>query len=311
MTSPDGITWTSRTSAANNNWQSVTYGNGLFVAVASSGTGNRVMTSPDGITWTSRVSAANQSWYSVTHAGGLFVSVSVTGSTTGVMTSGTFLSAPDAPAQPTVTAGNAEATITVAPGSGSTPASYTVTANPGGRTCTVTGASGTCTITGLTNDQEYTFTATATNTSGTSSPSPASRRVTPSAPRTAADTTTPATTTAATTSGASQQRTVTFKPTVSCNRTVACTTTGTVPTDATRVIQTATLSLLRGARLSTRVTTRCPITTRNAVRRYRCELRLGAGAWVITTKALNGSTVVAETVRRVKLSAPSAEPVTG
>ena len=36
--------WTLRTSAADNDWQSVTYGNGLFVAVASSGTGNRVMT---------------------------------------------------------------------------------------------------------------------------------------------------------------------------------------------------------------------------------------------------------------------------
>jgi hypothetical protein len=46
MTSPDGITWTRQTSAADNYWQSVTYGNGLFVAVAeSSGTGKRVMTS--------------------------------------------------------------------------------------------------------------------------------------------------------------------------------------------------------------------------------------------------------------------------
>jgi hypothetical protein len=47
-------TWTSRNSAADNFWFSVTYGNGLFVAVAQSGTGNRVMTSPDGISWTSR-----------------------------------------------------------------------------------------------------------------------------------------------------------------------------------------------------------------------------------------------------------------
>jgi len=54
----DGITWTSRTSAADNSWQSVTYGNGLFVAVSYDGT-NRVMTSPDGITWTSRKSAAD------------------------------------------------------------------------------------------------------------------------------------------------------------------------------------------------------------------------------------------------------------
>jgi hypothetical protein len=45
MTSPDGITWTARTSAADNNWIGVTFGNGLFVAVAWSGTGNRVMTS--------------------------------------------------------------------------------------------------------------------------------------------------------------------------------------------------------------------------------------------------------------------------
>jgi hypothetical protein len=44
MTSPDGINWTIRTSAADNPWASVCYGNGLFVAVALSGTGNRVMT---------------------------------------------------------------------------------------------------------------------------------------------------------------------------------------------------------------------------------------------------------------------------
>ena len=29
------LTWTSRTSAANLSWKSVTYGNGLFVAVAT------------------------------------------------------------------------------------------------------------------------------------------------------------------------------------------------------------------------------------------------------------------------------------
>ena len=46
MTSPDGITWTSRTSAVNNAWSSVAYGNGLWVAVSLDGTGNRVMTSP-------------------------------------------------------------------------------------------------------------------------------------------------------------------------------------------------------------------------------------------------------------------------
>jgi len=46
MTSPDGITWTTQTSAADNNWLSVTWAPEipLFVAVANTGTGNRVMT---------------------------------------------------------------------------------------------------------------------------------------------------------------------------------------------------------------------------------------------------------------------------
>jgi predicted RecA/RadA family phage recombinase len=93
MTSPDGINWTSRISAADNAWQSVTYGDGLFVAVSTSGTGNRVMTSPDGINWTSRASAANNAWYAVTYANGLFVAVSDTGSGNRVMTSGLFTGA--------------------------------------------------------------------------------------------------------------------------------------------------------------------------------------------------------------------------
>ena len=79
--------WTSRTSAANNNWTSVTYGNGLFVAVAGSGTGNRVMTSSDGITWTSQTSAADNDWYGVAYGNGLFVAVADTGTGNRVMTS--------------------------------------------------------------------------------------------------------------------------------------------------------------------------------------------------------------------------------
>ncbi|MGB4335287.1 MAG: IPTL-CTERM sorting domain-containing protein [Chromatiaceae bacterium] len=87
MTSPDGSNWTSQTSAADNEWYGVTYGNGLFVAVASSGSGNRVMTSPDGITWTSRASAADNQWRSVTYGNGLFVAVAISGSGDRVMTS--------------------------------------------------------------------------------------------------------------------------------------------------------------------------------------------------------------------------------
>jgi hypothetical protein len=86
MTSPDGITWTSRTSAADNNWTSVTYGNGIFVAVSSGGT-NRVMYSADGITWTAASAAAANGWNSVTYGNGLFVAVANSGATNRLMTS--------------------------------------------------------------------------------------------------------------------------------------------------------------------------------------------------------------------------------
>ena len=87
MTSPDGITWTSRTSAADNQWRSVTYGSGLFVAVSSTGTGDRVMTSPDGIDWTLQTSAADNYWLGVTYGNGLFVAVASSGTGNRVMTS--------------------------------------------------------------------------------------------------------------------------------------------------------------------------------------------------------------------------------
>jgi hypothetical protein len=71
------VTWTARSSASDLLWTSVTYGNGLFVAIPEykDGTGNKVMTSPDGITWTSRTSAADIGWRSVTYGNGLFVAV--------------------------------------------------------------------------------------------------------------------------------------------------------------------------------------------------------------------------------------------
>lgn len=86
-----GIDWTSRSSAADINWMGVCYSPELtlFVAVASSGTGNRVMTSPDGITWTIRTSAADNAWESVCWSPELtlFVAVSSSGTGNRVMTS--------------------------------------------------------------------------------------------------------------------------------------------------------------------------------------------------------------------------------
>jgi hypothetical protein len=87
MTSTNyGETWTARSAAEANVWSSVAYGNGVFVAVASSGT-SRVMTSTNnGETWTARSAAAANSWRSVTYGNGVFVAVASDG-TNQVMTS--------------------------------------------------------------------------------------------------------------------------------------------------------------------------------------------------------------------------------
>jgi hypothetical protein len=58
----------------------------MFVAVGTSGVGNRVMTSPDGITWATRTSASNSAWLGISWAPelGIFVAVAEVGQ---VMTS--------------------------------------------------------------------------------------------------------------------------------------------------------------------------------------------------------------------------------
>jgi hypothetical protein len=69
VTSPDGMSWTFRTSPSDSDWQSVTYGNGLFVAIAENETVNpKVMTSPDGVTWTTRTaSSLTRQWKMVAY----------------------------------------------------------------------------------------------------------------------------------------------------------------------------------------------------------------------------------------------------
>jgi len=75
MTSINGNYWTSRTSASNDNWQGITYADNQFIAVGS----NAVMTSPDGITWTSRTVPVGE-WQAITNCGGLFVATATWGS---------------------------------------------------------------------------------------------------------------------------------------------------------------------------------------------------------------------------------------
>lgn len=58
QTSPDGTTWTSRTSPGGNPWVAVAYGVGLWVA---GGDGGELATSEDGVNWTSRTSGFDSS----------------------------------------------------------------------------------------------------------------------------------------------------------------------------------------------------------------------------------------------------------
>ena len=94
MTSPDGITWTVRASAADISWVGVTWsptanGTGLFAAVSTNGTGNGIMTSPDGITWTTRIPPSDNSWRSVVWSPkwNMFIAVATTGTNNRVMKS--------------------------------------------------------------------------------------------------------------------------------------------------------------------------------------------------------------------------------
>lgn len=82
-----GITWDSRTTPSDNQWVSVAYGNNMFVAVAISGVGNRVMTSSDGTTWVSRSGIPDRNWYSITYGNGMFVAVAEDGLPNPVITS--------------------------------------------------------------------------------------------------------------------------------------------------------------------------------------------------------------------------------
>jgi hypothetical protein len=82
-----GEVWYGISSVPDRSWRSIAYGNGLFVAVAASGTGDRAMTSEDGFVWTIRTTPADNEWRGITHGNGLFVAVAYTGSGNRVMTS--------------------------------------------------------------------------------------------------------------------------------------------------------------------------------------------------------------------------------
>lgn len=73
-----GQYWTVASVGENNLWQSVTYGNGRFVAV-SIGATNQVMYSEDGVNWTAVDATESNFWRMVTYGNGRFVAVSSDG----------------------------------------------------------------------------------------------------------------------------------------------------------------------------------------------------------------------------------------
>jgi len=73
-TSPDGLTWTSRTSGTGSDLYSIAYGAGLFVAVGGSTT---YYTSADGVTWAAR--AGNLIASCVIFGGGYFLTAGFNG----------------------------------------------------------------------------------------------------------------------------------------------------------------------------------------------------------------------------------------
>ena len=70
--STDGVTWTQATLPANADWRSVCYGNGKFVAMDKKAI---AAYSTDGVTWTQATLPASEDWSSVCYGNGKFVAI--------------------------------------------------------------------------------------------------------------------------------------------------------------------------------------------------------------------------------------------
>jgi hypothetical protein len=96
LTSPDGVSWTQRTSGTIYPLYGVAYGNGTFVAVGGyfdyygfsdyMSSASTILTSTDGVNWTRRTSGTDNRLLGVTYGNGLFVAVGK---------DGTILTSPD------------------------------------------------------------------------------------------------------------------------------------------------------------------------------------------------------------------------
>jgi len=75
FTSPDGRTWTAQSSGTTHDLYGVTYGNGIFVAAGY----GKILTSPDGSAWTAQSSGTTRVLEGITYGNGTFVVVGQTG----------------------------------------------------------------------------------------------------------------------------------------------------------------------------------------------------------------------------------------
>ena len=79
MSSPDAVTWTTRTMPVSGSLRSIEYGNGIFLAINDNL--SLILTSTDGITWTQlpdRSSIVNPDayFYALKYGGGVFAAIS-------------------------------------------------------------------------------------------------------------------------------------------------------------------------------------------------------------------------------------------
>jgi len=77
MTSADGVTWTARTTPADNQYVAIAFGAGVFSVLT--GNGGRGMYSSDGITWTQSAISSQGSFNGMTFGDGKFVAVGASG----------------------------------------------------------------------------------------------------------------------------------------------------------------------------------------------------------------------------------------
>jgi hypothetical protein len=76
-----GKNWSAIAATEANSWQSVAYGNGVWIAVSETGT-NRIMRSTnDGLTWSAIAAPGSSFWASVAYGNGVWVAVSTFGAT--------------------------------------------------------------------------------------------------------------------------------------------------------------------------------------------------------------------------------------